>query len=161
MVDINKIKVGDPVIVKTGDIETFNTYDFKKHYPGYGISMQEYNGTVGIIKNINFRNSYIALSFADGESWFYLPEWLSYFGDGIQELKPYEYTFKIGDTVFIKNIGGEDNEGYGKVVYVHGNHAISVRHYMSDKGFHSCKGKCPDFYGWNYTSKDLELAELP
>ena len=162
-IDINKIEVGDPLIAKTGDSETFKTYAFKEHYPGYHSDMQEYNGTVGIIENINSQNNYIVLSFADGESWVYLPEWVGYFKDGIQELEPHEpeCKFKIGDTVFIKNVGGEDDEGYGKVIYVYGNHAISVRHYMSDKGFHSCKGKCPNFYGWNYTSAELELAELP
>jgi len=164
-VDINKIKVGDPVIVKTGDIEDFKTYNFEKHYPGYNESMEKYSGTIGVIKTINPNNNIIGLSFVDGEYWTYLLEWISYFKDGIQELEICEPPFKIGDTVFIGDVGGwgkkgrEAREGYGKITYIHKN-SIGVCHYMSSGSFHTCSGTCPDFYGWFYNLEDLELSEF-
>ena len=165
-VDINKIKVGDPVIVKTGDIETFKTYKAKGGYPGYNGSMEDSKGTVGVIQTINFQNNSINLSFADGEYWTYLPEWVSYFKNGIQEVEPYELPkppepeFKIGDIVFINDIGDDGTEGYGKVVSMY-NTLVGVRHYTYSEAFHTCDRSCPDCYGWFYSPEDLELAELP
>ena len=163
-VDINKIKIGDPLIVKIGDIKTFETYKSKKYYPGYNKDMQKYNGTIGIVEKINLLNNRVSLSFADGDYWIYFLEWVSYFEDGIQEVRPYEspepeYKFKVGDTVFIKDVGGEGNKGYGKVVYGYRND-IGVCHYTSNKFFHTCFGACADKYGWIYMPKQLELAEF-
>jgi len=163
-VDINKIKVGDPLIVKTGDIETFETYKSKGHFPGYAESMQKYNGTIGVIKKIDFRINFIRLSFVDKECWTYLPEWLSYFEDGIQEVRPYElpkspepeYKFKVGDIVFIEDVGGEGNEGYGKIVYIN-NKLVGVCHCTSNEAFHTCNKNCPNYYGWFYTPDQIRI----
>jgi len=67
---------------------------------------------------------------------------------------------KVGDTVFIKNVGWGDNEGYGKIVCIHDKYTIGVKHCITNGSFHTCFESCEDKYGWFYTSEELELTEF-